>query len=119
MQIDTRFELRSILRLIKSVGTEQPATLVEQTSDRQGEETHMADALRRALVFRRSTRCTGGGCVEVALLPTGGVVVQDSRDWIRTPLMVSEKEWFRFISCLKDGEFDSDTRPRFGLCPSP
>jgi Domain of unknown function (DUF397) len=70
----------------------------------------MADALRRELLFRRSSRCTSGGCVEVALLTTGGAVVRDSRDRIREPLTFNKREWFRFLSCLKVGEFVFDTR---------
>jgi uncharacterized protein DUF397 len=66
----------------------------------------MADALRCELLFRRSSRCTGGGCVEVALLPAGGAVVRDSRDRTREPLTFNKRQWFRFVSCVKDGEFD-------------
>jgi hypothetical protein len=37
----------------------------------------MADAFHPKLLFRRSSRCSSGGCVEVALLPDGGAVVRD------------------------------------------
>jgi hypothetical protein len=63
----------------------------------------MADALRRELLFRRSSRCTAGGCVEVALLPDGGAVVRQSGD--RSTLTFNQRAWFRFVSCVKNGEF--------------
>jgi Domain of unknown function (DUF397) len=65
----------------------------------------MADALRPKLLFRRSSRCTTGGCVEVALLP-GRAVVRDSGDRTREPFTFNKQEWFRFVSCVKNGEFD-------------
>ncbi len=66
----------------------------------------MAGVLRPEIPFRRSSRCSKGGCVEVALLPDGGAVVRDSRDRIREPLMFTKQEWFRFVSCVKKDEFD-------------
>jgi Domain of unknown function (DUF397) len=66
----------------------------------------MAEVLRPEPLFRRSSRCSSGGCVEVALLPDGGAVVRDSTDRIRGPLMFTRQEWFRFVSRLKNGEFD-------------
>lgn len=66
----------------------------------------MANALRRRLLFRRSSRCTGGGCVEVAPLPDGGAVVRDTKDRSREPLIFDGQEWADFISGVKNGEFD-------------
>jgi hypothetical protein len=92
--------------LIKSLISETSATLVEQITARQGEETHMADAQRCELLFRKSRRCTGGGCMEVALLPTGGAVVRHSTDSTRKLLTFSKQEWFCFVSCVKTDGFD-------------
>jgi hypothetical protein len=57
------------------------------------------------LVYRTSSRCTAGGCVEVASLPDGGAVVRDTKD--RTVgLMFDGQEWADFVSGVKNGEFD-------------
>jgi len=66
----------------------------------------MADALRSELLFRRSSRCSQGGCVEVASLPDGGAAVQGSTDRIRRPLVFDKSQWFRFIASVKSGQFD-------------
>jgi hypothetical protein len=66
----------------------------------------MADALSLESPFRRSSRCTGGGCVEVALLPAGGAVVRDSGDSARKPLTYGKGAWLHFVSSVKNGEFD-------------
>jgi hypothetical protein len=47
----------------------------------------MADALRSELLFRRSSRCSAGGCVEVALLPDGGAAVRNSTARTYEPLV--------------------------------
>lgn len=66
----------------------------------------MVEALRSELLFRSSRRCSSGGCVEVALLPDGGAAVRDSIDRTQEPLACGKREWLRFISCVKNGEFD-------------
>jgi Domain of unknown function (DUF397) len=66
----------------------------------------MADALPSRLLFRRGSRCTAGGCVEVALLPHGGVAVRDSMDRTQEPLAFDSQQWVRFITGLKNGQFD-------------
>lgn len=66
----------------------------------------MADMHPSELLFRRSSRCTTGGCVEVALLPGGGAVLRHSWDRTGEPLKVDKLEWFRFVSSLKNGEFE-------------
>lgn len=58
------------------------------------------------LVFRTSSRCSHGGCVEVAPLPNGGAVVRDSKDRSRAPLTFESYEWADFIAGAKNGEFD-------------
>jgi hypothetical protein len=65
----------------------------------------MADALPSELLFQRSSWCSGGGCVEVAL-PDDRAVVRHSRDRTREPLVFDKREWLRFVSCVKDGGFD-------------
>lgn len=67
----------------------------------------MADALRPDLLFWRCcSRCSQGGCVEVALLPDGGALVRDSTDPTREPLMIPNQDWRRFLSGVKHGQFD-------------
>jgi hypothetical protein len=43
----------------------------------------VTDAFHSMLVYRTSTRRTTGGCVEVAPLPEGGVVVRDIKNRAR------------------------------------
>jgi hypothetical protein len=66
----------------------------------------MAEVSRPRLLFRRSSRCTGGGCMEVAPLPGGGATVRHSGDRTSEPLTVNKREWLRFVSCVKNDEFD-------------
>lgn len=65
----------------------------------------MADVLRPELRFRKSSRCSSGGCVEVALLVDGGTAVRASGDRTRPPLTFSRQEWLHFVSGVKSGEF--------------
>jgi hypothetical protein len=58
------------------------------------------------LLFRTSSRCSKGCCVEVAPLPNGGAVVRDSKDRAREPLSFDAHEWADFVSGVKNGEFD-------------
>jgi hypothetical protein len=57
-------------------------------------------------VYRTSSRCSGGGCVEVAPLPDGGAVVRGSKDRSSAPLIFDRQEWVDFVSGVKNGEFD-------------
>lgn len=66
----------------------------------------MTVAFHPTLVYRTSSRCSAGGCVEVAPLPDGGAVVRDTKDRTRDPLMFDAQEWAAFISGVKNGEFD-------------
>jgi Domain of unknown function (DUF397) len=66
----------------------------------------MADTLRGELQFRSSSRCSGGNCVEIALLPDGSVAVHDGTDRTRRPLAFGRRQWFRFIAGMKSGQFD-------------
>jgi hypothetical protein len=66
----------------------------------------MADALGSELLFRRSSRCSTGGCIEVALLPGGGAAVRDSTNHTQEPLAFGKQQWSHFMSSLKNGDFD-------------
>ena len=66
----------------------------------------MVIAFHDTLMYRTSSRCSGGGCVEVAPLPDGGAVVRDTKDRTRDPLTFTGQEWAEFISGAKNGEFD-------------
>jgi Domain of unknown function (DUF397) len=57
-------------------------------------------------VFRTSSFCSGGGCVEVALLPTGEVAVRDGKDSNPSVQFYSTAEWRDFVDGVKNGEFD-------------
>jgi hypothetical protein len=63
-------------------------------------------AFRLTWGYRTSSRCTGGGCVEVAPVPDGGAVVRDTKDRAREPLTFDRQEWDDFVSGVKNGEFD-------------
>jgi hypothetical protein len=85
----------------------------------------MAEAPRPGLLFRRSSRCTSGGCVEVARLPDGGAVVRDTKDRSREPLRFDRQEWNDFVLGVKNGDFDFEhltsnqaAPPREGLIKS-
>jgi Domain of unknown function (DUF397) len=69
-------------------------------------ETPVTVAFHPTLVYRTSSRCSTGGCVEVAPLPDGGAVVRDSKDRTREPFTFNGQEWADFISGVKNGEFD-------------
>lgn len=69
----------------------------------------MTIAFRPTLMFRTSSRCSQGGCVEVAPLPDGGAVVRNTRDRTREPLTFDGQEWADFVSGVKNGEFDFGT----------
>lgn len=68
----------------------------------------MTIAFHSTPMYRTSSRCTKGGCVEVAPLPGGGAVVRDTKDRAREPLMFDRQEWADFVSGVKNGEFDFD-----------
>jgi hypothetical protein len=66
----------------------------------------MAEVSRPGLLFRRSSRCTSGGCVEVAPLPDGGAAVRDTKDRSREPLSFDRQEWTEFVLGVKNDDFD-------------
>ena len=66
----------------------------------------MTIAFRPTLMYRTSSRCTGGACVEVAPLSGGGAVVRNTKDRAREPLTFDRQEWADFVVGVKNGEFD-------------
>jgi hypothetical protein len=57
-------------------------------------------------VFRVSSFCTGGGCVEVGHARGGAVVVRDAKDPLRaTTLTFSTTRWAAFLAGVRRGEF--------------
>lgn len=65
----------------------------------------MADVFRSGLLFRRSSRCSKGGCVEVAVAAHGGALLRDNKDRTRC-LAVDQQGWRHFLAGVKNGEFD-------------
>lgn len=46
------------------------------------------------------------GCIEVALLPDGGVAIRDSKDHTLAPHVYTAAEWEAFVLGVHAGEFD-------------
>ncbi len=57
------------------------------------------------IAWRRSTRCSGGQCVEVAKVGDQ-VLLRDSKNPQQTPLTFSADGWDAFTLGLSAGEFD-------------
>lgn len=66
----------------------------------------MTIAFRPTWGYRISSRCSSGGCVEVAPLPDGGAAVRDTKDRSREPLTFDRQEWTDFVLGVKNGDFD-------------
>jgi Domain of unknown function (DUF397) len=64
--------------------------------------------------FRRSSFCGSVGCVEVAVLPGGEIVVRDSKDEspVAPVLRFTNAEWDAFVSGVLAGEFSTATLSR-------
>ena len=56
-------------------------------------------------VWKRSSECAGGTCVEVSLLDDQ-VAVRDSKDANGQVLLFSALEWHAFLAGVRKGEFD-------------
>jgi hypothetical protein len=54
----------------------------------------------------KSSFSGGGGCVEVAHLPEGGVAVRDTKDRAKAAHVYTRGEWQAFLIGAKNGEFD-------------
>jgi hypothetical protein len=57
------------------------------------------------LEWRRSSKCDGGACVEVAELNTV-IMIRDTNEPDHTPLAVSRDVWQVFVSRVRAGHFD-------------
>jgi hypothetical protein len=55
--------------------------------------------------WRKSSRSTNNGCVEVALVGDR-VAVRDSKDPAGPVLVFTAHEWASFLGGVRDGEFD-------------
>lgn len=60
-----------------------------------------------ALTWQKSGRSNpSGNCVELAVLPSGGIAVRNSRDPDGPALIYTIEEVAAFIAGAKDGDFD-------------
>ncbi|GIJ47580.1 hypothetical protein Val02_44660 [Virgisporangium aliadipatigenens] len=56
--------------------------------------------------WKKSTKCSSGGCVEVAPAPSAQLV-RDSKLLDESPILVfAEARWREFVAGVKDGQFD-------------
>jgi hypothetical protein len=60
----------------------------------------------RATEFRTSSFCSGGDCVEVGMLPRGGVAMRDTKDRTQE-LVFGVEEWAAFVAEVKSGALDA------------
>ena len=58
----------------------------------------------KRLVWRRSSECTSGTCVEVARVP-GGYLIRDTKHPESEPLSFTDDEWEVFVRAVKRDEF--------------
>ncbi|MBM2618036.1 DUF397 domain-containing protein [Actinoplanes sp. LDG1-06] len=54
--------------------------------------------------WRRSTRCTGGNCIEVAKVD-GGYLIRDSKNPDSGQLSFNDAEWDAFVAGVKANDF--------------
>ena len=59
------------------------------------------------LWFKAEASTNNGSCVEVAVLPDGGVAVRDSKDQDGAVLKFTQAEWVAFATGMAAGDFDS------------
>ncbi len=57
------------------------------------------------VAWTRSSRCTGGNCVEIARTDTT-VRLRDSKNPDQPHLELTERQWADFSQAFRDGEFD-------------
>jgi hypothetical protein len=67
------------------------------------EPSTMSDSSEEA--WRRSTYCSTGSCVEVAILDSR-IAVRDSKDKNGPMLVFNDSEWADFLRGACNGEFD-------------
>lgn len=66
------------------------------------------------VVYRSSSFCPEGQCVEVAPLPDGRISLRRSKDSTREPISFAREEWDAFVLGVLAGEFtftESSTAP--------
>ena len=56
--------------------------------------------------WRVSSWCAAGDCVAVGRLPTGHVLVKDTKDPGGPQLRFDAREWRAFVAGIRAGEFD-------------
>ena len=64
-----------------------------------------AISLYSQIEWRTSSFCASNTCVEVAMTPQA-VLVRDSKEPGRQPLIYTKDEWLQFVAGVKSGEFD-------------
>ncbi|HJQ09127.1 MAG TPA: DUF397 domain-containing protein [Candidatus Saccharimonadales bacterium] len=57
-------------------------------------------------VFRKSSMCGGGNCVEVARNANKTIKVRATKDRAGTVLTFTHGEWIAFLQGVRNGEFD-------------
>ena len=57
--------------------------------------------------WKAAASSNNGSCVEVAVLPDGGVAVRDSKDREGAVLQFTQAEWVAFATGMAAGDFDS------------
>lgn len=67
--------------------------------------TSLRASLAPVIVWRRSTRCANGGCVEFARIGEK-IAIRDSKHADSAVLTYDREEWRSFIEGVKAGEFD-------------
>jgi hypothetical protein len=58
------------------------------------------------LVWTKSSYCESSGCIEVAKLQNGDVLLRDSKQADGPVLQYTPQEWRAFLDGAKDGQFD-------------
>ncbi|HEV2639413.1 MAG TPA: DUF397 domain-containing protein [Actinocrinis sp.] len=67
----------------------------------------MSEQIEGIIEWRKSDACGfQGECVEVAMLPGGGVGVRDSKAEGGPVLEFSGAEWAAFVAGVRSGQFD-------------
>jgi len=69
-------------------------------------DTSVNEHTDEILTYKKSSLCSSGTCVEVAIEHNDTVSLRDSKDITQTPLTFSADEWTAFIGGVKNNEFD-------------
>ena len=57
--------------------------------------------------WKAEASSNNGSCVEVAVLPDGGVAVRDSKDQDGAVLQFTQAEWVAFATGMASGDFEA------------